>query len=84
MCHGYITAALCNETMLINFVALKRLHYSQLNQFLTTSPDLMISLWITDFLGLVLIVYRSETEIFTEVGQGPNWGCSAKEKILIV
>jgi hypothetical protein len=23
---------------------------------------------------------RSETESFMEVGQGPNWGCSAKEK----
>jgi hypothetical protein len=23
---------------------------------------------------------RSETEIFMEVGQGPNWGCSANEK----
>jgi hypothetical protein len=24
--------------------------------------------------------FRSETESFTEAGQGPNWGCSAKEK----
>jgi hypothetical protein len=26
------------------------------------------------------LVNRSETESFTEVGQGPNWGCSAKEE----
>jgi hypothetical protein len=25
---------------------------------------------------------RSETESFMEVGQGPNWGCSAKGKIM--
>jgi hypothetical protein len=24
--------------------------------------------------------YRRETESFMDVGQGPNWGCSAKEK----
>jgi hypothetical protein len=24
--------------------------------------------------------YRSETESFMEVGQGPKWGCSAKKK----
>jgi hypothetical protein len=26
------------------------------------------------------LVNRSETESFREVGQGPNWGCSAKGK----
>jgi hypothetical protein len=26
---------------------------------------------------------RSETESFMEVGQSPNWGCSAKEKKII-
>jgi hypothetical protein len=34
--------------------------------------------------GFLLSVYdlenRSETESFMEVGQGPNWGCSAKAK----
>jgi hypothetical protein len=34
--------------------------------------------------GVLPTVYdlenRIETESFMEVGQGPNWGCSAKEK----
>jgi hypothetical protein len=32
------------------------------------------------------LIHRTETESFMEVGQGPNWGCSAegKKKILLV
>jgi hypothetical protein len=30
------------------------------------------------------VTNRSETESFLEVGQGPNWGCIAKEKTVII
>jgi hypothetical protein len=43
-------------------------------------PSMRMCGWVVVLANVLHLVNQGETESFMEVGQSPNWGCSAKEK----
>jgi hypothetical protein len=79
-CHKLLWMPALNHPIQKNNLrfALGTINWNILKREVINSKKVKLSLCLIKYYTIKM--YRSETESFMEVGQGPNWGCSTRGK----